>query len=109
MAQCIRAAAILGVADQLAEGGRHFEDIAAKVEAHPRTLYRLLRALASIGVFKETAEPGGGVFELTPVAELLRTDHPQSLRYMAMWQCDPEIWGSFGNIMHTMKTGTSAS
>ena len=43
------------------------------VRAHPPTLYRLLRALASVGVFAEVAEGG---FALTPLAEPLRSDAP---------------------------------
>jgi hypothetical protein len=60
----------LGVADALAEGPRPAGELAAALGADAETLHRLLRALASDGVFQET-EPG--VFANTPASELLRT------------------------------------
>ena len=60
----------LGVAEALAEGPRQVEDVAREVGADPDALHRLLRALASDGVFAEV-EPGQ--FGNTPASELLRT------------------------------------
>ena len=59
ISQAIYVAAELGVADRLASGPRHFTEVAAEIGAHERSLYRLLRALASIGIF---AEDGDGRF-----------------------------------------------
>ena len=59
----------LRVADAVAEGPRAVEDVAHEVGADPDTLHRLLRALASDGVF---AEEERGVFRNTPASELLR-------------------------------------
>src|SRR5262245_5343693 len=59
----------LRVADALADGPRHVEEVAREVGADPDTLHRLLRALASDGVF---AEEQRGVFRNTPASELLR-------------------------------------
>jgi hypothetical protein len=61
----------LGVADALAGGQRPAEDVAHEVGADPETLYRLLRALASDGVFAEH-EPR--VFSNTKPSELLRRE-----------------------------------
>src|SRR5207244_9017203 len=61
----------LGVADALAEGARSVEEIAREVGADPDTLHRLLRALASDGVF---AEEERGVFRNTEASELLGRD-----------------------------------
>jgi DNA-binding Lrp family transcriptional regulator len=58
----------LGVADALADGPRPVAELAAEVGAHPDTLHRYLRALASDGVF---AEVEAGVFENTPASALL--------------------------------------
>jgi hypothetical protein len=63
--QSIYAAAKLGIADLLKDGSRSCEDLASTTSTHERSLYRLLRALASMGVFAET-EPG--YFTLTPLA-----------------------------------------
>jgi hypothetical protein len=68
-----RAAAIvsdLRVADALADGPRPVDEVAGEVGADPEALYRLLRALASDGVFAED-EPR--VFRNTEASELLRT------------------------------------
>ncbi|MEO7994260.1 MAG: hypothetical protein ABI743_07660, partial [bacterium] len=72
--------ATLGVADQCTSGPRTIDQLAATLNVHGETLYRLMRALASVGVFTETAPR---TFGLTPIADLLRSDHPQSMRAMA--------------------------
>jgi SAM-dependent methyltransferase len=59
----------LGVADALADGPRSVDELAGENGADPDTLHRLLRALASDGVFAETER---GVFSNTPASELLR-------------------------------------
>jgi hypothetical protein len=61
-------AADLRVADALADGPRHVEDVAREVGADPDTLHRILRALASDGVF---AEEGDGIFRNTDASEML--------------------------------------
>jgi O-methyltransferase domain/Dimerisation domain len=66
-------AADLGVADALADGPRAVVDVAHECGAHPRTLHRILRALASDGVFTED-EPG--LFGNTEASELLRRGAP---------------------------------
>jgi len=60
----------LGVADALADGPRRVEDLAPELDADPDTLRRLLRALASEGVF---AEEERGVFRNTEASELLQS------------------------------------
>src|SRR2546426_75800 len=66
--QAIYVAAKLGIADLLKDGPKQSEELAQASGAHPRALYRLLRTLASFGVFAEDEQ---GRFELTPVASLL--------------------------------------
>ena len=75
--RAIHVAAQLGVADVLREGPRSTTEIATAVGAHAPTLYRLLRALASVGLFTEVEH---GSFALTPVGDCLRSDVPVSLR-----------------------------
>ena len=67
--RAIYAAAKLQVADRLADGPLSAEELAEAVGVAARPLYRLLRALASLGIF---AQQPGGRFGLTPLAELLR-------------------------------------
>src|SRR5437868_11958173 len=73
-------AATLGIADELAAGPRTSDALAEAAGADPDALYRLLRALASIGVFEEQA---GQTFALTEDGQALRTDAPRSVRGQA--------------------------
>lgn len=61
----------LGIADLLRDGDRSVKDLAAVTGTTVEPLYRVLRALASIGVFDEH-DPRR--FSLTPIGEFLRTD-----------------------------------
>src|SRR4030095_11697009 len=79
--QMIYVAARLGIADQLREGPQTADALAQAVGAAPRPLYRLLRALASIGIFAETPE---GAFEITQSARLLQSNVTGSLRTTAL-------------------------
>lgn len=60
----------LGIADMLKNGPKFIEDLAQESNTHPPSLYRIMRALASVGIFNETKEK---YFELTPMAEFLKT------------------------------------
>jgi hypothetical protein len=79
--QLLFVAARLGIADLLADGGRPVEELARLTGTIESRLYRILRALASMGVF---AESKARWFEMTPMAQLLRSDHPESLRNLAI-------------------------
>src|SRR5690606_10754151 len=69
------------VADELAGGPLGAAELAQRVGAHAGALHRLLRAAASVGVFR--SEPDGR-FALTPMAEHLRRSHPGSLHATAV-------------------------
>src|SRR5262245_9016914 len=75
--RAIYVAAKLGIADRLADGPRAAEELAAATGVAPRPLYRVLRALAGVGVF---AQQSDGRFDLNPLAEPLRERGPESLR-----------------------------
>jgi hypothetical protein len=102
--QAIYVAAKLGIADSLKDGPRTADELAVTLGVHPRMLYRLLRALASLGVFAEDATHR---FVLTPLAECLRSDVVGSVRSLAIirgeWQY--EAWGQ---LLHSVRTGTAA-
>ena len=102
--QMIHVAAELGVADQLAEGERDCEELAAACGADADGLFRLLRGLASLGIFQESAPRR---FALTPLAELLRGDHPQSLRQFAR-MLGEEHYLSWNDLLHSVRTGENA-
>lgn len=106
MTQCIGVAAQLGVANQLIEGAKSVETLAESLNVDAQALYRLLRALASAGIFSET-EPRQ--FQLTPMAEYLRTDAPTSIRGLAIWSgSEPTHWQMWGNLLYSVKTGKPA-
>src|SRR5579863_1569004 len=77
----ISVVAKLGLADHLETGAKTAEELAGLVDAHADSLYRLLRAAASVGV---TAEGVDGKFSQTPMSEVLRSKANPSLRAFAM-------------------------
>jgi DNA-binding HxlR family transcriptional regulator len=54
--QLIYVAATLGIADQLKDGPKRIDELASTTAVHPNALYRVLRALASHGIFAETGD-----------------------------------------------------
>lgn len=100
--QLLYVAARLRIADQLAAGARTPQDLARAVGADPDGLYRLLRALASLGILVENAN---GTFALTPMAELLRSDRPDSLRGLALLYGDPWLWQAYGRMHESVMSG----
>ncbi|MBF2014477.1 MAG: methyltransferase [Rivularia sp. T60_A2020_040] len=104
VSQSLYAAAKLGIADLLKDGEKSYQELAQTTQTHARSLYRLLRALAGMGVFAETES---GCFTLTPLANYLRSDTSDSLRAMVILNGD-EHYRSWGNVMYSLQTGESA-
>lgn len=105
VSQALYVAATLGIADLLVSGARSAEELAEQVGAHGPTLYRLLRLLASLGVF---AEDDAGLFVLTPLAQCLRSGVPGSQRDWAIMVCGPSFWSSWGDLLTSVRTGEVA-
>jgi len=101
----IYVAAKLGIADLVEDGSKTSAELAKATGTHAQTLYRLLRALASLGVF---AEGDQGRFGLTPLAELLCTGIPDSLRDWAVFADDVEMWRSWEQLSYSLTTGEAA-
>src|SRR5215472_3953824 len=80
VSQALHVAATLGVADQLKDGPKSYDAVARACGAHPMSLYRLLRALAAVGVFHET---GNKEFSLTRLGACLTGDATGSARNYA--------------------------
>ena len=95
VAAAVYTAAKLSLADQLAGGPKSSEELARKTNADAPSVYRLLRALTGLGIFKEIQPER---FVLTEVGELLRSDHPQSMRLMALFQGAPPHWQGWGSF-----------
>jgi hypothetical protein len=105
VSQAIHVAATLGLADLLAEGPATSDELASSTATHPPTLYRLLRALAGIGIFRQDS---GGRFALTPLGECLRSDAPGSLAGWAAYVGRTYYWEAWGHLLHSVKTGETA-
>jgi SAM-dependent methyltransferase len=105
LSQAVYVAAKLGIADLLKDKPLHVSELAKQTETHERSLYRVLRSLASVGVFAET-DPK--VFALTPVAEPLITDRPASMRDMAIFMGEQWHWAVYGEMLHSVQTGEAA-
>jgi SAM-dependent methyltransferase len=101
--QMIYVAAKLGIADHLQDGPKSSAQLAELVEADPRALYRLLRSLASLGIF---AEGGEKVFGLTALAAPLRTGGP--MRAWAIMLGEGWHWDAWGDLLHSVRTGETA-
>ncbi|MGG6265197.1 methyltransferase [Leptolyngbya sp. AN03gr2] len=103
--QAIHVAAKLGIADHLISGPQNIQVLAEATQTEPRSLYRLLRALASMGIFAETET---GEFELTPRAETLITSAPNSLRDYAIVIGEDWHWQMWDDVLYSVKTGLPA-
>jgi hypothetical protein len=93
------------VADALAGGARTSDELAASAGLHPRALYRLLRALAALGVLHEDE---GRRFKLTPLGDGLRSDAPDSLAAWAEFEGSPTNWQTWGKLAESIRTGETA-
>jgi len=105
LTQAIHVAAELAIADALASGPRAADDIAGDVGAHPESLYRLMRALASVGVLHEDESRR---FSLTPIGACLRSDAKPSLLAWAKLFGRGEYWNAWGALLHSVRTGDNA-
>jgi hypothetical protein len=105
VSQIVHVAASLGIADLLKDGSRSSDEVAAAVGAHPQAMYRLLHALASVGVLEELASAR---FSLTAIGTCLRTDSPQSRAAWANYVGRSYVWQSWGALRHSVMTGEPA-
>ncbi len=97
---CINVAARLKIADLLKDGPRPVRELAAAASVQEDALYRVLRALASFGIFVETAPR---TFALTPLAEPLRAGNP--IYDLILWISDPFHFRIYAETMYSVKTG----
>ena len=98
----LSAVARLGVADYMSATPASIDTLAAATGAHAPSLYRVMRMLAGVGVFSESA---GKQFSLTAIGEHLKTRAPGSLRHLAI--CFGDKWSTrgFENLTHSVCTG----
>ncbi|HUE82338.1 MAG TPA: methyltransferase [Pyrinomonadaceae bacterium] len=104
VSQAIYVTAKLGIADHLADGPRHIDDLAQTVGGNSGALYRLLRALASVGLFTEGEQRH---FALTPIGACLQTEIPGSMRPLAILITDFD-WEPWKQMLYSVQTGKTA-
>lgn len=103
--QLLYVVAKLGIADRLASGPMSAQELAVASGAHPSALYRVMRALAGLGVFHERTDAR---FELTEFAQPLRSDTVGSLHALAVSYGESWWWQSWGKTLQCVKQGMTA-
>lgn len=105
VSQAISVAVTLGIGDMLAEGARESDELAHATGTHAGSLYRLLRALASVGILRELDDRR---FALTRLGGLLCSDVPDSIAGWAAFIGRPTHWRAWAELLHSVKTGENA-
>ncbi len=102
LSQMLGAVARLGIPDQIAREPKTGEQVAKAVGVSADAAHRLLRALASVGVFGLLED---GRFSLTPLGETLRANVPGSVRDFAIAETDAAHWQPWGRFLDSIKSG----
>ncbi|WP_406865322.1 methyltransferase [Streptomyces sp. HUAS MG47] len=105
ISRVLHVVAELGVADELAGGPLTVAELAERTDAHADSLGRVLRVAAAFGVFTEEAD---GRYALNEVGSCLRSGLPGGQRDMVLYNGDEMLWRSYGQLMHTVRTGEPA-
>ena len=101
---CLRTAARLGVADHLVDGPKTAGELSELTNSNAGHLQRVLRFLATRGVFREDET---GAYHNTPAADVLRVDAPHSVRTTLLLLTDDIYWRSAGRLEDTVRAGTT--
>jgi hypothetical protein len=104
LSQAIYVAAKLGIADLLKDGPVSCVALANSTGSDPSSLFRLMRALSSAGIF---AQQGRGHFALSALGESLQTEVPGSLRALVITLGEIH-YRACGNLLHSVQTGSPA-
>jgi O-methyltransferase domain/Dimerisation domain len=102
--QAITAAAELGIADALAKGPLSADELASAVNADADALRRLLRALITRGIFRQRRD---GRYDLTPLADTLRSDADVSMAALARFLGSPQHREHWSHLTDAVRTGRS--
>jgi hypothetical protein len=105
ISQAIHVAVVLGISDRLADGPRSAAELAEQTGCEPRSLYRLLRALAAVGVYEEL---DGQRFRSAPMGDALRTDAIEPVAGFAAFVGRPYNWQAWAGLLHSVRTGENA-
>jgi SAM-dependent methyltransferase len=95
-------AAKLGIAELLNDGPRHVTELGAATATHAPSLQRVLRLLASAGVFEEQEN---GAFALTALGVCLREGVPGSARALVMFFASEWMQNAWHELEYCVRTG----
>jgi hypothetical protein len=104
-ARAVHVFASLGIADILAAGPKHADEIAQAVGAHASSLYRLLRFLSTIEIVEEADDMR---FSLTTLGKTLCTQPVSVVRDNVLLMGSPTYWSAFGELPAQIQTGENA-
>jgi hypothetical protein len=100
--QILYAGVKLGIFDALVQEPKNAASVAVELDADAGMIYRLMRALGSLGLLQEDNTK---TFSLTPTGELLTSNHPQTLRGMTLWEEGPLPYAAWRHLSDLIKEG----
>ena len=105
VSQALYVAATLGLCDLLADSPRTVAELAETTGADARSLTRLTRGLAAVGLY---VADGDGRFANTELGDAFRADAPRSIADLARFVGQPCHWQAYASLEHSIRTGESA-
>ncbi len=105
VSQAIHVAAVLGIADLLADGPRTSDELAEATATDPDALFRLLRALDVVEIVEAD---GDGTFSLGRLGQGLQSDAPDSLAGWAAFVGRGFYWEAWAHLIDSVRTGENA-
>jgi len=104
--KAVGVAAKLGIADEIGDGEKTAAEIATALGTDPSATERLIRGIAALGLL---AQSRPGVYRLTELGQLLRSDGEESMRAYAVGETEPGHWLTWNNLEYSVRTGNRAS
>jgi len=102
VARCVYIVAKLGIADLIKDKAQTADQLAAATGSHGPSLFRVLRALAAVGIITQDEQ---NRFGATPLCDTLRSDVRGSLRAFAMTELGEEHYPAWGELLYSVRTG----
>lgn len=100
--QILHAGVKLGIVDHLENGAQVAAETASSLSLDPANTYRLMRALASIGILEESR---GQQFTLTDVGQLFLSSHPNSMRGVCLWEEGQSMYSAWKHLPDVVRDG----
>jgi ubiquinone/menaquinone biosynthesis C-methylase UbiE len=102
VARCVYVAAKLGIPDLIKDAPKTAEELSAETATHGPSLFRVLRALAAVGVITQDSD---NRFDSTPLSQTLCSNVPGSIRAFAMTELGEEHYPAWGELLYSVRTG----